>query len=72
MVNVRAALQETPELLSVEERKEIDELVVALEKCTTRDDLLSGLDRLKKATHAFGERRMDFAVNQILGGKKIS
>ena len=71
LVNVKAALQETPELLSLEERKEIDELVVALEKCATRDDLLSGLESLKKATHEFGERRMDFAVNQILGGKKI-
>ena len=37
-----------------------------------RDEILSGISQLKKATHEFGERRMDFAVNQILGGKKLS
>jgi molecular chaperone HscA len=71
VLNVKAALEETPQLLSQTEKDEIHQLILELEKAITRDELLSGLQRLKKATHKFGERRMDFAVNQILRGKQV-
>ena len=74
ILNIKAALAETPELLSEEERKNIDKLLVELEascKVGVRDNILSILENLQSATHEFGERRMDFAVNQILGGKKV-
>lgn len=72
--NVKAAMTETPELLSEGEKIEIDRLVEELVEClrdNDRNKILSALEQLKKATHEFGERRMDFAVNQILGGTKI-
>ena len=73
ILNVKAAIDETPQLLSQDERNAIDSLIASLAQCAAEDDrdkILSILEQLKKATHEFGERRMDFAVNQILGGTK--
>ena len=74
ILNVRAALEETPELLSDRERQEIDILLVELEQScisSVRENILSIMAHLKKATHEFGERRMDFAVSQMLKGQKV-
>ena len=74
LLNLSAALSETPELLRQEERVEIDELVAILAQSigkNQRDEILNALEKLKTATHEFGERRMDFAVKQLLAGKKI-
>ena len=74
ILNIKAALNETPELLSEAARYDIEKLLMELEKAcqdAVRDQIISILEKLKGATHEFGEKRMDFAVNQLLGGKKI-
>ena len=78
VMNVKAAIAETPQLLSEAERSEIEKLLEELMiqirhpgNDSLRDHILLSLERLKKATHEFGERRMDFAVEQILKGKKV-
>lgn len=74
ILNIKAALEETPELLSKVERMNIDKLLIELElvcKEGVRDSILPILKKLQNATHEFGERRMDFAVQHLLGGKKV-
>jgi molecular chaperone HscA len=70
----RSALAADAELLSAEERKEIDRGVAALEKVLAGTDhraIKHASDALNRATGPFAERRMDQGVRRALAGKKI-
>jgi molecular chaperone HscA len=74
ILNIRAALQETPKLISKEESSSINQCINMLElSCSqdARDDILEKLQELRNLTHHFIEKRMDFSVSEILKGKKI-
>jgi molecular chaperone HscA len=70
----RSALAADAELLSAEERTEIDRGSAALEKVLAGTDhraIKRASDALNRATGPFAERRMDQGVRRALAGKKI-
>lgn len=72
--NLEAAISETPELLSRDEIKDINSLIKSLKEYiggNDREKIAEILQKLQEQTREFAEKRMDFAVRQILKGKMI-
>ena len=70
----RSALSVDARLLRPEDRKEIDERIVALEKLLKGSDhraIKQAVDALNRATEEFAQRRMDEGIRRALSGKKI-
>ena len=71
---VASALKEDPELLSAQERTQIDNAIVRLQAAVMGDDrraIDQAMDALSKGTNEFAARRMDKSVSKALSGKKI-
>jgi molecular chaperone HscA len=71
---VVSALKEDPELLSAQERTQIDNAIVRLQAAVMGDDrraIDQAMDALSKGTNEFAARRMDKSVSKALSGKKI-
>lgn len=74
LLNVRTAISETPQLLSDTERTKINALLEELSQLVDikdRNQILTSLETLQKATHEFSERRVNFVIEQILKGKQL-
>jgi molecular chaperone HscA len=70
----RSALRTDDKLLQPEERKDIEEKIVLLEKLLAGTDhraIKQAVDALNRATEEFAQRRMDQGVRRALTGKKI-
>jgi molecular chaperone HscA len=69
-----AALAEDGELLSPEERTEVDRAVMALRTLANGNDhraIKAGIDALNAVTRDFAARRMDRSIKKALAGHKI-
>ena len=72
--STKSALAEDGDLLSVEERRNVDALVDALLAVIDGDDVdavKSASDRLAKGTETLAERRMDRAIRSALAGRSL-
>jgi len=70
----KAALAADADLLSVEERRNVNERVAALNGLTDADDaeaIKRALDALALATDEFAARRMDRSIRTALAGRRI-
>ena len=71
---VASALKEDAELLSAQERGQIDNAIVRLQAAVMGDDrraIDQAMDTLSKGTNEFAARRMNKNVSKALAGKKI-
>lgn len=72
--STKSALAEDGDLLSVEERRNVDALVDALLAVIDGDDVdavKTASDRLAKGTETLAERRMDRAIRSALAGRSL-
>ena len=72
--STRSALDADGDLLSTEERAEIDRLAESLAATAARDDVeavKAGIAALTKGTETFAERRMDRSIRQALSGMSV-
>ena len=72
--STRSALDADGDLLSTEERAEIDRLAEALAATAALDDVeavKAGIAALTKGTETFAERRMDRSIRQALSGMSV-
>ena len=72
--STRSALDADGDLLSTEERAEIDRLAEALAATAAGDDVeavKAGIAALTKGTETFAERRMDRSIRQALSGMSV-
>ena len=70
----RSALAADAQLLSAEEKLDIERPMAALEKALGASDhraIKQAIDALNRATEPFAERRMDAGIRRALAGKKI-
>jgi molecular chaperone HscA len=70
----RSALAADAQLLSAEEKSDIERPMAALEKALAGSDhraIKQAIDALNHATEPFAERRMDAGIRRALAGKKI-
>src|SRR5436305_4504547 len=70
----RSALAADAQLLSAEEKSDIERPMAALEKALGASDhraIKQAIDALNRATEPFAERRMDAGIRRALAGKKI-
>ena len=70
----RSALRTDDKLLRPEERKDIEEKIILLEKLLAGTDhraIKQAVDALNRATEEFAQRRMDAGVRRALAGKMI-
>jgi molecular chaperone HscA len=71
---VASALKEDAELLSAQERTQIENAIVRLQAAVIGDDrraIDQAMDALSKGTNEFAARRMNKSVSKALSGKKI-
>lgn len=69
-----SALEADGDLLNEEERREVDNLCVALVKLAEGSDvdaLKAGIEALTKGTEVFAERRMDRSIREALSGMNV-
>lgn len=74
MESVASALAEDADLLSADERAEIDRLVEELTRLAATDDtqaIKAASEALTKGTETFAERRMDRSIRAALQGKSL-
>ena len=74
MESVASALAEDADLLSADERAEIDRLVEELTRFAATDDtqaIKAASEALTKGTETFAERRMDRSIRAALQGKSL-
>ena len=72
--STRSALDADGDLLSTEERAEIDRLAESLAATAAGDDVeavKAGIAALTKGTETFAERRMDRSIRQALSGMSV-
>lgn len=72
--STRSALDADGDLLSTEERAEIDRLAESLAASAALDDVeavKAGIAALTKGTETFAERRMDRSIRQALSGMSV-
>ena len=72
--STRSALDADGDLLSTEERAEIDRLAESLATTAAGDDVeavKAGIAALTKGTETFAERRMDRSIRQALSGMSV-
>lgn len=75
IVSVQAALQQDADLLTKEERGSIDQKIKNLQSLCSeaeRDEILSEIKALEKATQDFAARRMQAHLNVSLQGRQLS
>ena len=72
--STHSALESDGDLLSTEERAEVDRLADALAALVDSDDVdavKAGIEALSKGTEALAERRMDRSIRAALSGKSV-
>lgn len=72
--DMKSALKNTPDLISENETKKIEEKISDLDnaiKVKDRDNILSLMEALKKASTKFIEKRMNFLLEYALKGKDV-
>jgi len=70
----RSALAADAQLLSADEKSDIERPMAALEKALGGSDhraIRQAVDTLNRASEPFAERRMDAGIRRALAGKKI-
>jgi molecular chaperone HscA len=74
MDDMKAALKDTPDLISEKETQKIEAKIAALEesiKRKDRDTILSNMELLEKTSEKFIETRMNFLLVRALKGNSI-